>query len=220
MKAASRRGATAVLEVKLAEAASRKRNAVLGIVEDHIYSGGKVVLFTGRRKDVEVLGEAIRKTEAAKIKHPTVWAAHGEKTATERQGIIDDYMAHPGPCVLVGTGDSFGESLNMQDTDAALFVMLPYTPGQLRQWEGRFVRHGMKRPVTIYYVIAEGSVDEHVADILIKKLPAVEKVAQDSDLAEAKDIIAGFDMRKSDEDFTSDILLKIQAAEDSTEDDL
>ena len=78
----------------------------------------------------------------------------------------------------------------------------------------------MKRPVTIYYVIAEGSVDEHVADILIKKLPAVEKVAQDSDLAEAKDIIAGFDMRKSDEDFTSDILLKIQAAEDSTEDDL
>ncbi|NBU17561.1 MAG: hypothetical protein EBS48_11255, partial [Actinobacteria bacterium] len=26
----------------------------------------------------------------------------------------------------------------MQDTDAALFVMLPYTPGQVRQWEGRF----------------------------------------------------------------------------------
>jgi superfamily II DNA or RNA helicase len=220
MKAASKRGATAVLEVKLAEAASRKRNAVLGIVEDHIHSGGKVVLFTGRRKDVEVLGESIRKTDAAKLKNPTVWAAHGEKTATERQGIIDEYMAHPGPCVLVGTGDSFGESLNMQDTDAALFVMLPYTPGQLRQWEGRFVRHGMKRPVTIYYVIAEGSVDEHVADILIKKLPAVEKVAQDTDLAEAKDIIAGFDSGKSDEDFTSDILAKISAAEDATEDDL
>lgn len=220
MKAASRRGATAVLEVKLAEAASRKRNAVLGLVEDHIYSGGKVVLFTGRRKDVEVLGEAIRKTEAAKLKSPTVWAAHGEKTASERQDIIDDYMAHPGPCVLVGTGDSFGESLNMQDTDAAMFVMLPYTPGQLRQWEGRFVRHGMKRPVTIYYVIAEGSVDEHVADILIKKLPAVEKVAQDEDLASAKEIIAGFDIGKSDEEFTSDILSKISAAEEATEDDL
>jgi hypothetical protein len=78
----------------------------------------------------------------------------------------------------------------------------------------------MKRPVTIYYGIAEGSVDEHVADILIKKLPAVEKVAQDTDLAEAKDIIAGFDSGKSDEDFTSDILAKISAAEDATEDDL
>ena len=220
MKAASKRGPTAVLEVKLAEAASRKRTAVLGIVEDHIHSGGKVVLFTGRRKDVEVLGDSIRKTDAAKLKSPTIWAAHGEKSATERQGIIDDYMAHPGPCVLVGTGDSFGESLNMQDTDAALFVMLPYTPGQLRQWEGRFVRHGMKRPVTIYYVIAEGSVDEHVADILIKKLPAVEKIAQDEDLAAAKDIIAGFDTGKSDDDFTNDILSKISAAEAATEDDL
>ena len=169
---------------------------------------------------MDVLGEAIRKTDAAKLKNPTVWAAHGEKTATERQGIIDDYMAHPGPCVLVGTGDSFGESLNMQDTDAALFVMLPYTPGQLRQWEGRFVRHGMKRPVTIYYVIAEGSVDEHVADILIKKLPAVEKIAEDDDMAAAKDILAGFDPSKSDEDFTNDILSKISAAEAATEDDL
>ena len=220
MKAASKRGATAVLEVKLAEAASRKRNAVLGIIEDHIYSGGKLVVFTGRRKDVDVLGEAVAKSDAAKRKGATVWAAHGEKTASERQAIVDDYMAHPGPCVLVGTGDSFGESLNMQDTDAALFVMLPYTPGQLRQWEGRFCRLGQKRPVTIYYVIAEGSVDEHVADILIKKLPAVEKVAQDSELAAARDIIAGMDIGKSDEDFTNDILSKISAAEAATEDDL
>jgi SNF2 family DNA or RNA helicase len=220
MKAASKRGATAVLEVKLAEAASRKRTAVLGIIEDHIYSGGKLVVFTGRRKDVDVLGEAVAKSDAAKRKGATVWAAHGERTASERQDIVDEYMAHPGPCVLVGTGDSFGESLNMQDTDAALFVMLPYTPGQLRQWEGRFCRLGQKRPVTIYYVIAEGSVDEHVADILIKKLPAVEKVAQDSELAAARDIIAGMDIGKSDEEFTSDILSKIAASESVTEDDL
>jgi hypothetical protein len=138
LKDAQRRGATAVLEVKLAEAASRKRKAVLGIIEDHVYAGGKVVMFTGRRKDVDVLGDLIRKSESVKAKGASVWSAHGDNSSEERSNIVLEYMAHPGPCVLVGTGDSFGESLNMQDTDAALFVMLPYTPGQIRQWEGRF----------------------------------------------------------------------------------
>jgi superfamily II DNA or RNA helicase len=216
LKDAQRRGATAVLEVKLAEAASRKRKAVLGLIEDHVYGGGKVVLFTGRRKDVDVLGDLIRKSDAVKAKGASVWAAHGENSSEERSDIVLDYMAHPGPCVLVGTGDSFGESLNMQDTDAAMFVMLPYTPGQIRQWEGRFCRLGQKRPVTIYYVIAEGSVDEHVADILIRKLPAVEQVAKDEELAAAKDVIAGFDSTENNEEFANKLLGKIARAEAET----
>ena len=219
LKKAQLRGATAVLEVKLAEAASRKRKAVLGIIEDHVYAGGKVVMFTGRRKDVDVLGELIRKSDAVKAKSAGVWAAHGENSSEERSNIVLEYMAHPGPCVLVGTGDSFGESLNMQDTDAALFVMLPYTPGQIRQWEGRFCRLGQKRPVTIYYVIAESSVDEHVADILIRKLPAVEQVAKDEELAAAKDVIAGFDSQQSPDAFADKILAKIAKAAAQTESD-
>jgi ribosomal silencing factor RsfS len=107
----------------------------------------------------------------------------------------------------------------MQDTDAALFVMLPYTPGQIRQWEGRFCRLGQKRPVTIYYVIAEGSVDEHVADILIRKLPAVEQVAKDEELAAAKDVIAGFDSQQSPDAFADKILAKIAKAAAQTESD-
>ena len=94
----------------------------------------------------------------------------------------------------------------MQDTDAAFFVMLPYTPGELRQCEGRFCRLGQKRPVTIYYVIAEGTVDEHVADILISKLPAVQKIAEDEELAEAKSVIAGMD---NPEELADSILAKL-----------
>ena len=212
MTAAHKRGATAVLEVKLAESASRKRRAVLGVVADHIYAGGKVVIFTGRRRDVDALGELLRKHEAIKATNGTVWAAHGDHSSEERSNIVLDYMAHPGPCVLVGTGDSFGESLNIHDTDAAFFVQLPYTPGQIRQWEGRFCRLGQKRPVTIYYVIAENSIDEHVADILIRKLPAVERVVQDSELAAARDVISGSDSLGDKETFAQRILAKLSTA--------
>lgn len=205
-KEAKKRGATAVLEVSLAEAASRKRPAVIGLVEDHVASGQKVVLFTGRRRDCDSLGKSIRSNKLIKKQQVTVWSAHGAQDQDVRDQIVQDYMAHPGPCVLVGTGPAFGESLNIHDTDAAFFVMLPYTPGQLRQWEGRFCRLGQKRPVVIYYVIAEGTVDEHMASILIDKLPAVEKVVEDNELGSAKSALAGIDTDETDEDFAQSIL--------------
>ena len=191
MKEAAQRGATAILEVKLAQAASGKRRAVVGLIEDHLFSSQKVVVFTGRRRDCEELGDIIRKSQGAKKTKATIWSAHGGQSTASRQEIVDDYMAHPGPAVLVGTGDAFGEAINLHDTDAALFVMLPWTPGQIRQWEGRFCRLGQERPVVIYYVISEDTVDEHVADKLIGKLPAVERVAEDSELAAAAAAIGG-----------------------------
>jgi superfamily II DNA or RNA helicase len=205
-KDAAKRGASAVLEVGLAEAASRKRPAVVGLVEDHVGSKQKVVLFTGRRRDCDALGKSVRSSQGVKKSGAKVWVAHGEQSQILRDQIVQDYMAHPGPCVLVGTGHAFGESLNIDDTDAAFFVMLPYTPGQLRQWEGRFHRASTTKPVIIYYVIAEGTVDEHMAAILIDKLPAVEKVVADTELGEAKNVLAGFDENETEEEFASSVL--------------
>jgi hypothetical protein len=63
--------------------------------------------------------------------------------------------------------------------------------------------------VTIYYVIAEDSVDEHVADILINKMGPVERIIQDHELAESKEAIGGLD----DEDLILDsILSKMEEA--------
>lgn len=201
---AAKRGASALMEVELALAASKKRKAVVGLVEDHLYAGQKVIIFTGRRRDCDELGKSFKATKAQ------VWASHGGDSTATRQRIVDEYMSHPGPCLLVGTGDAFGEALNLHDTDALLFVMLPWTPGQVRQWEGRVARLGQKRPVTIYYVVAEGTVDEHVADKLVSKLPSVEAVAGDKELGEARGVIAGIE---DEEAITQSILNKLFASE-------
>ncbi len=206
LKEAAKRGPTSILEVKLAMAASRKRKAVLSLIEDHVLSNHKITVFTGRRRDCDELSDIVRKA----LKGVTTWSAHGEHSDKLRQSIVDEYMDHPGPCVLVATGQSLGESINLQDTDAAVFVMLPYSPGQLRQWEGRFARLAQKRPVTIYYVIAEGTVDERVCSILIDKLPAVESIGKDAELAEAMPILAGIDPNKTPEEFAQSILANIE----------
>lgn len=203
---ASAKGPSGILEARLMQAASRKRKAVLTLVETHLDSDHKVVLFTGRRRDCDKLGEDVKKMKEVKRRSIQVWAAHGDNTFEERDEIAQAFMAHPGPCVLVATGHSFGTALDLNDADAAIMVMLPVTPEQLKQWEGRFLRLSSKKPVIIYYAIAEGTVDEHWATNLIEKLPVVEKIVNDKDLSAAAEVIAGLDEDISDEDFAKSIL--------------
>ena len=201
IKRANKMGAAALLEVRLAIAASKKRDAVLDLIKDHIGSQQKTVVFTARRKDCDVLGESVREL----LPPGASWAAHGEQSLDRRQAIVDEFMAHPGPCCLVATGHAFGESLNLDTADAALFVMLPYSPGQLRQWEGRFSRKSSKKPVVLYYLIAEGTADERIASILIDKLPPIGQIAEDAEIDDTLQALGGTE-DSSPEEFAASIL--------------
>ena len=167
---------THVFETLLQEAASRKRKYVLERIQEAVSFGQKVAVFTGRRADCERLVAAASKKLTPDVL--LLWA-HGGIPSDERDRIRHEYMNSSGPTVLIGTGHAWGESVNLQDTDLALFVMLPWTPRNILQWEGRFSRLGQKRPVMVSYIIAEGTVDEHVADILLDKLPAVHEIGGD-----------------------------------------
>ena len=127
--------------------------------------------------------------------------------------MLASYIASEGSCVLVGTGEAWGTGIDgLQCTDAAIFALLPYTPGQLDQWEGRFTRHGQDRPVVIYYPIAEGTADEHLASILLDKLPAVEALVGIDSLEGAADALAGTET--DGEAFAAGILSALRDAQD------
>lgn len=206
LKRAAKRGATAVLEVRLAMAAAMKRPALLDLVVEHLKSGNKVAVFTGRRKDCDLLGEEIKKAVAKELPDCTVWAAHGEMGTEARQAIVDEVMAHPGPCCLVGTGDAFGTGVNLDTMDTVIFAQLPYTPEKIIQQEGRFSRNSTMKNVVYYYVIAEGTVDEHVACILLDKLPTAQRITGDEDLHLTMDAIAGKSPEETEASFAAAIL--------------
>lgn len=194
MKQAAKAGRGALLEAKLMEAAARKRKAVVEILEEAVAGGQKVIVFTGRREDCDELGSIV--TE--KFGHETkVLVGHGGTPAAIRDAMQQEYMASSGPTILVGTGDAWGEGVNLQDSDLLLVAMLPYTPGQVVQWEGRVARHGQKRPVMIQYLVAEHTVDEHVAGILLDKLPAVERVSKDDSVDGLADQLRGADQEEA-----------------------
>ena len=181
----------------LQEAASRKKKYVVERVVEAVKCGQKVVVFTGRRLDCERLGEAISKATDV-----DVWCAHGGSSADMRDHIRHEYMwADVG--VLVGTGDAWGESVNLQDTDLALFVMLPWTPRAIRQWEGRFSRLGQKRPVLVSYIISKGTVDEHVASILLSRLEDVVAIGGDTDVTR---LVERLGLEDAEEELLANIL--------------
>jgi len=218
IKAATARGASALLEVRLAMAASSKRRAVVQRIGEHMESGHKVVVFTARKRDADEIAEAAGKIRGKGAPTGGVWCGHGAHAQADRRAMLEAYRASEGSCVLVGTGEAWGTGIDgLQCTDAAIFALLPYTPGQLDQWEGRFTRHGQDRPVTVYYPIAEGTADEHLASILLDKLPAVEALVGIESLEGAADALAGTET--DSEAFAAGVLSALRAAEGDHDDD-
>ena len=123
-----------------------------------------------------------------------MWCGHGGDSLAEREHMVRDYADHEGPALFIGTHDAFGEAIDgLQHTDVVYFALLPWTPGQVTQAEGRFSRHGSDRPVLISYVVAEGTVDEHVADILLEKLEDVSVTLNDGETQSLADTLSGAD---------------------------
>ena len=61
----------------------------------------------------------------------------------------------------------------MQTADLAIFAMLPWKPGDFVQWKGRFDRLG-GRPTLLKVVVAQGTYDERVVEILVDKFGPIE----------------------------------------------
>lgn len=190
----------AYFEKLLEETASQKRGWIVKQVIEDIRCGQKVTVFTGRRQDADALGQEIE-AKLAKLRlddRKRLWYSHGGVSNEARNSIRLEYMAYdpmqsvragtadsPVGCVNVGTGQAWGESLNLHDTDVVYFVMLPPTPKDVQQWEDRFCRMGGTRPVLINYVVVPGTIEDKLVDMLaFDKMPQVIDTVEDEQMTE------------------------------------
>lgn len=177
-------------------AASQKRPHIIEAIDARMADNTKVVVFAGLHVDCDNLSTDVRKA----FKGVQVWNAHGGNTTpSTREKIRVEYMEHPGPCILVGTGDAWGTGSNLQDTDVLILGTLPFTGGDLHQWERRVARLGHKgRSVRIVILIGEGTIDESIADNLhYSKLPVMERIVGDSATASVGEGLVGLHDREA-----------------------
>lgn len=205
----STRGAAAYAAVRAARfnlAASRKRPAIVEraravLTRPSPSTGGppKMLIFTGLRIEVDILGDMIQKA----VPQAKVWAADGGTPPRERERIRRAYMDEPeAPACIVGTGDSWGDSASLQRTDVQVIAALPWTWGQIRQWEGRTRRKRQDRAVVVEYLFAEGTADERVFPKVCAKLSRAGDVIPDAQIDLIRSTLAG----GSDEELIDELL--------------
>ena len=189
-----------MVEARLAEACSRKRNYVISEILEGLKGGGKVVVFTARRRETELwahqLRKALKKGDEALGEIP-VWMGHGGVGESDRDNMVDSFRESDGPCCLIGTGQAFGTGVDgMQTADLAIFAMLPWKPGDFVQWKGRFDRLG-GRATLLKVVVATSTYDERVVEILVDKFGPIEQFLRADELSGLDQKLLGLEDTKA-----------------------
>ena len=205
-------GRERVVEARLAEACSRKRKYVIEEAIEGLKGGGKVVIFTARRRETELWAHQLRqqltKGDEAQ-KNVPVWMAHGGVSETERDEMVDAFRNSDKACCLVATGQSVGTGVDgMQTANLAIFAMLPWKPGDFLQWKGRFDRLGGS-PTLLKVVVAQGTYDERVVQILVDKFGPIESFLKADELDGLGDKLLGME---DEEALVSSIISKLEVA--------
>lgn len=127
----------------------------------------KVIIFTHFRATLDLLADRLRGMGIDFVPY------HGQMSTAEKNDAIRHFERQGR--VLLST-EAAGEGRNLQFCRTMVNFDLPWNPQRIEQRVGRIHRVGQTRPVEIFNLSAEGSVEDYVLDILDRKLNMFELV--------------------------------------------
>lgn len=137
-----------------------KVKAAVELAEDILESGNQVVLFAHHIAVVEELKEALHEHGVGVIS--------GDVPAKDRQRLIDMFLQSKDLRVMVITVAG-AEGIDLYSASNIVFVEREWTPAKEEQAESRSHRNGQVNPVSAYYMVAKGTLDEHFDEIVRRK---------------------------------------------------
>lgn len=120
---------------------------------------GKVIIFSTFKEPLD---------ELARIKGASV-VYSGSLAKEGRQQAVDDFQTTGKYCYFMGTIGAAGVGITLTAANRVCFLDLPWTPGAKTQGEDRAYRIGQTKPVEIVNVLAKGTIDERMLQILADK---------------------------------------------------
>ncbi len=92
----------------------------------------------------------------------------GSVPQKKRQGLIDQFQKHR-DCNLFITTNAGSVGLNLQAANTVINVDLPWNPAVLEQRISRVHRMGQKKPVQVFLLVTEGTLEERLLGTLSAK---------------------------------------------------
>jgi SNF2 family DNA or RNA helicase len=93
----------------------------------------------------------------------------GADTTRDRQRAVDAFQSADGPRLIVCSMKAASQGLTLTRASNVAFLELDWTPARHDQAEDRLHRIGQEDAVTAYYLLAPGTIDETMAEVLQRK---------------------------------------------------
>jgi SWI/SNF-related matrix-associated actin-dependent regulator 1 of chromatin subfamily A len=120
---------------------------------------GKVIIFSQFKEPLDKL---------AAIKGSSI-VYTGEVNKKDKQEFVDNFQQTNDYCYFLGTTGAAGVAITLTAASRVCFLDLPWTPGAKAQAEDRAWRFGQKKTVEVVNILAKGTIDERMLEILNDK---------------------------------------------------
>ncbi|GAF72224.1 unnamed protein product, partial [marine sediment metagenome] len=128
------------------------------LVEEITARGEKIVIFTNYRDVVKRLKGRFEKYGVCTLL--------GGGPVAKRDDAIEEFQTSKDKKILIATLKTGGEAINLTAANNVIFMDKPWTPQEVWQAVDRLHRFGQDKPVNIYSLVAQNTVDERVEIVL------------------------------------------------------
>ena len=104
----------------------------------------------------------------------------GSTSAVERQRLIDQFTSDASCNVLVSQVDAGGLGINLQAAQVVVLMEAQFKPSTEWQAIARVHRMGQSRTVLVHRLLARGTIEERLVDLIDSKTQLFEAYANDS----------------------------------------
>lgn len=157
-----------------------KLNQAIAWITDFLEADGKLVVFAVHKF---VIDEIMNAFPGISVK------IDGSVSSQERQDAVDRFQNNPNITLFVGNIQAAGVGITLTASSSVAFLELPWTPGALVQAEDRCHRIGQKDSVTIYYLLANNTIEDRIAKLLDSKRRILDAVL-DGEVSEQSSLLS------------------------------
>ena len=153
-------------------AAEAKLGQALDWIKDFLESGNKLIVFAWHKATIQAVMDAMKKAKVGAVQ------LTGETPVKKRQEVVDAFQNDPDVQVFVGNIQAAGEGITLTAAADVVFLEYGWKPGEHAQAEDRANRIGQTRPVTIWYLNAEDTIDATLFQIIDGKRQVIDMVME------------------------------------------
>lgn len=140
---------------------SAKLNRAIDLARQIVDGGDKVVIYSAFKETLNKVVDELQEY------HPMLCT--GDVKDDIISSNIDRFQSNDDDKIICATVQKMGVGITLTRASYAIFIDTPYTYAECAQAEDRIHRIGSKKPVFIYYLHSEGTVDERVKEIVSDK---------------------------------------------------